>query len=235
MRMRFLASRRSPLLYYGVLALLVLLLFVLGLRLGTVLTSALQTPLPVENAAASASGGAALVQPPLRVTDFTLTDQRGQPLSLSDLQGQPVLLFFGYTHCPEECPLTLLNYSRARTALGDLGSQVHFVFVSVDGERDTPAVMSEYLHNFDAEFLGLTGDEASLRAAGAQFGLLYERVVLGEDGSTRPATAVDENYFVSHISPSFLIDAEGNLVRLLFYGSTPDQIASNLREVLALS
>lgn len=230
MRDRILGRCRSPLVHYGVLAVLITILFVLGIRLGQLLTETLRQPQPVNNAP---SAGVALVQPPQFVKDFTLTDQTGQPLSISDLRGQPVLMFFGYTHCPEECPLTLVNYTRIKRELGDLGDSLQYVFISVDGERDTPPVVAEYLRKFDERFIGLTGDPDSLRAPGAQFGLMFEKVVLGTDGVQRPATEQDENYFVSHISPSFLIDKDGYLSRVYFYGTDPDVIADNLREFLA--
>lgn len=232
--MRFwgLGRRRSPIVHYGVLVLLTIILFALGMRLGTVLLQAIQESRPPENLTATGSGGAALVEPPVLVQDFTLTSQTGTPLSLSELRGQPVLLFFGYTRCPEECPLTLAEFTRIKRELGDLGDDVHFLFVSVDGERDTPSVMAEFLRRFDESFVGMTGDPDSLRQLGTQFGLLFESVVLGNDGSQRPATDQDENYFVSHISPSFLIDQDGYLSRVFFYGTKPNVIVSHLRQFL---
>jgi cytochrome oxidase Cu insertion factor (SCO1/SenC/PrrC family) len=101
MRDRILSARRSGLVHYGVLAALVIILFFLGARLGQIFTDAVRQSQQPANVAAPVSGGAALVQPPQLVQDFTLTSQTGQPLSLSDLRGQPVLMFFGDTHCPE--------------------------------------------------------------------------------------------------------------------------------------
>jgi protein SCO1/2 len=225
MRDRILGGRRNPLLHYGVLVVLIIVLFGLGIRLGQLLMDAGRQP----TANVPASGGTALVQPPQLVQDFTLTDHSGQRLSLSDLRGKPVLLFFGYTQCPEECPLTLLNYKRIK---GELGDAVQYVFVSVDGERDTPQVMADYLRKFDADFIGMTSSPDDLRQLGTQFGLVFENVVFGSDGSQQPATAQDENYFVSHISPTFLIDKDGYLNRLYFYGTEPEAIAANLREFL---
>ncbi|MBZ0298309.1 MAG: SCO family protein [Anaerolineae bacterium] len=232
MQIRSLGRRRSPLIYYGMFALLAIILFVLGTRLGAILFEKVRQPLPAENRAAAAPGGAAKVEPPVLVQDFTLTSQTGQPLSLSELRGQPVLLFFGYTHCPEECPLTLAEFTQVKSQLGDLGDRVHFLFISVDGERDTPSVMADFLQRFDDSFVGMTGDPDSLRQLGTQFGLMFEAVVPGNDGSPRPATDQDENYFVSHISPSFLIDQGGYLSRVFFYGTKPNVIASNLRQLL---
>ena len=232
MQVRSLGRRRSPIVHYGVLALLTVFLFALGTRLGMILTQTIHESRPPENPVTTASGGAALVEPPVLVQDFTLTSQTGQPLSLSELRGQPVLLFFGYTQCPEECPLTLADFIRVKRELGTQGNDVHFVFVSVDGERDTPSVMAEFLRRFDESFVGMTGDPDSLRQLGAQFGLLFENVVLGNNGLQRPATHQDENYFVNHISPSFLIDQDGYLIRVFFYGTKPNVITSHMQEFL---
>ena len=232
MQIRSLGRRRSPIVHYGVLALLIVVLFVLGTRLGMVLTQTIQEPHTSENLATAGSGGVALVEPPVLIQDFTLMSQTGQPLSMSELRGQPVLLFFGYTHCPEECPLTMADYTRVKQELGELGDEVHFLFISVDGERDSSAVMAEFLQQFDESFIGMTGDPDSLRQLGAQFGLLFENVVLGNDGSQRSATDQDANYFVNHISPSFLIDQNGYLSRVFFYGTKPNVITSHLQHFL---
>jgi protein SCO1/2 len=232
MRNRLLARGRSPIVHYGVLAILVIILFILGARLGTVLIENIRQTRSTENSTATTSSGVALVEPPTLVRDFTLTSQTGQPLSLSDLRGQPVVLFFGYTNCPEECPLTMVDFTRVKGELGEQGKNVHFVFISVDGERDTPSVVSEFVGRFNATMIGLTGDPDHLRQLGAQFGLMFERIVLGVDGAQQPASEQDENYFVSHISPSFLIDQNGYLNRVFFYGTEPGVIASSLRPFL---
>jgi len=115
--------------------------------------------------------GITRVDPPRALQDFTLTNQDNQPTSLHQdnqptslrsLRGQYTLLLFGYTHCPDVCPLTLLKYKRVKDGLGELGDQIHFVFISVDGERDTPERLKPYLRNFDESFIGLTGESLSL-------------------------------------------------------------------------
>ena len=209
--------RRSPIINYGVLAVLVIALFAIGYRAGTTLTGDAQLNDIPDDSAVQTSGGAALVQPPPLIQDFTLLDKTGAPLSLSDLRGEPVLLFFGYTHCPDECPTTMADYTRVKQLLGTAGDQVHFVFVSVDGERDTPDLVAEFTNRFDQDFIGMTGSTEALQKLGAQFGLVFDQVTLGADGTTHPAAEQDENYFVTHISPSFLIDKDGYLKRVIFY------------------
>ena len=230
-----LLRRRSPIVFYGVLAVLLAVLFYLGYRAGTLLIGGgAAQPTSPNDAAAPVSNGAVLVQPRFLVSDFTMTGLDGQSLSLSDLRGKPVMLFFGYTNCPDECPATMANYKRVKAALGDQADQIQFLFVSVDAQRDTPQVLAKFLGQFDDSFLGMTnGDPATLQQLGKEFGLVSQRVVLGADGSVEPAGPEAETYFVTHSSPIFMIDGDGYLNRLYFYGTDANVIAANLRDFLA--
>ncbi len=156
---------------------------------------------------AQAFDGVTRVDPPRPLQDFTLTNHDNQPTSLRSLRGQYTLLLFGFTHCPDVCPLTLLKYKRIKEALGEQGDDLHYVFISVDGERDTPERLKPYLRNFDESFIGLTGDEATLRRLGTDYNLFFEK---------RPGTT-PENYLVDHTASTFLIDPEGNLVAIYPY------------------
>jgi protein SCO1/2 len=183
--------------------------------------------------------GAALVEPPHLLQDFTLTSHRGDSIRLSDLRGQVVLLFFGYTHCPDVCPTTLADYRRIKQSLGDHADEVAFVFISVDGGRDTSDVLADYLGQFDTDFIGMTGDGTKLRQIGAEYGLLFQQETISvghehEAGYTHPhGDELDaENYFVQHTSPSFLIDRNGYLRLIYFYRTEPDVIAEGIRQVL---
>ena len=160
-------------------------------------------------------------------------------MRLSDLRGHAVLMFFGYTHCPDVCPTTLADYRLVKEALGVEADGVRFVFVSVDSARDTPAVLADYLGQFDPDFIGLTGDEATLRQMGAEYGLLFQRdtITVGHDHADgddhEHAEELDsDNYFVEHTSPSFLIDSEGYLRRVYFYGTDSERIVQGIRELL---
>lgn len=160
-----------------------------------------------------------LLDPPKEVGDFTLTDQDGQPFRLSDLRGKVALLFFGYTNCPDVCPTTLSELKRVKALLGDEAEQVAFVFVSVDGSRDTPERLSAYVRAFDPQFIGLTGDDAALRPISRDFGVFYQRVNYESD----------VNYLVDHTASTFVVDQQGRL-RLVFpYGTDPAAIVTRLR------
>jgi protein SCO1/2 len=160
-----------------------------------------------------------LLDPPKEVGDFTLTDQDGQPFRLSDLHGRVALLFFGYTNCPDICPTTLAEFKRVKALLGDDAGRVAFVFVSVDGARDTPERLAAYVRAFDPQFIGLTGDDATLRPIARDFGVFYQRVNYESD----------TNYLVDHTASTFVVDQQGRL-RLVFpYGTDPAAIVARLR------
>src|SRR5258706_2822356 len=108
-----------------------------------------------QNSPAESAG--TVLYPPRQLQDFTLTNQAGKPMKLSDLRGQIALVFFGYTNCPDVCPIVVSNFTQIKAALGDKASKVAFVFISVDGKHDTPEVLTRWLGAFDPTFIGLTG------------------------------------------------------------------------------
>jgi len=163
------------------------------------------------------------IEPPREVADFTLTSHTGDPLSLSDLEGSPVLLYFGYTFCPDICPTTLAEFVRVKRLLGDDADQVHFVFVSVDGERDTPEVLARYLPAFDKDFIGLTGEENIIRKIGADYGLFFQK---------QDVSGTSADYLIDHTAASFLIDSERRLRTIYGYGTPADVISQDIRDVL---
>jgi protein SCO1/2 len=219
---------------------LILAIFAAGYVIGTTAIDRLVSPAPSHQAdTPTASGGAGLVDPPYRVPDFTLTSQTGDPISLSDLRGKAVLFFFGYTHCPDECPTTLADFTRVKQELGDAADQVDFVFISIDGARDTPDVVAAYLRSFDASFIGMTGDAATLQQVGQTYGLVFAREQAAAQTDTGHETenhtedlpGVD-NYFLQHTSPSFLVDSSGYLRTVFFYRTDPNTIAARIRQII---
>ena len=135
------------------------------------------------------------------VADFHLLDATGRPFARADLLGAPALVFFGFTHCPDVCPTTLLKLARIRreAALPDL----RVLFVSVDPERDTPPVIGMYVHAFDPTFEGLTGDAATIRSVASNFGVAVNRVELpGGD------------YTMDHSAVVFLLDRQARIAAI---------------------
>ena len=155
--------------------------------------------------------------PPLRLATAT-----GDTFDLAQQRGRVVLLFFGYTHCPDVCPTTLADWARVRSALGDAADQVRFVFVSVDPERDTPAVSQAYASSFDSSFVGLTADDTALTELRDQLHIVAQA----------EAPTDSTGYGVAHSAQVFLIDPEGR-VRLLYpFGSTPRDMAEDISVLL---
>ncbi len=168
--------------------------------------------------------GGEAVDPPRPLADFTLINQAGTAVRLSDLTGKPALFYFGYTHCPDVCPLTLAEMSQVARTLGTSAQDVHFVFVSVDIRRDTPERLAAFLPQFNPAFIGLTAyDEADLKAATETFGVYYE---LEDVAETRA------DYLVAHTASTFLVDAAGQLRMIFAYRTPPQIIADELQRLL---
>jgi len=165
------------------------------------------------------------IEPPYAVKDFSLSDTTGNPRTLADLKGKYALLLFGYTHCPDFCPVSLAKLKQVKMALGDAAAQVTFVFVSVDGKRDTPAALGAYLKNFDAGFLGLTGDEGSVRALAGNFGVTFVYNKKSVD---------DMEYTVDHTVSSFLVNPQGQLERIYSYELDAASLAADVKARLVI-
>jgi protein SCO1/2 len=156
--------------------------------------------------------------------DFTLTDHNGQPFELSSLRGRAVLMFFGYTFCPDACPTTLSKLVSVYHRLGADASRVKTLYVSVDPERDTPAVLKADLSNFDVDALGLTGAKPDLDRVVNLFGAAYQIVPM-------PNSAA--KYSVAHTTSLYALDASGH-TRIEFpYEASVEDIVKGLQQILA--
>lgn len=165
-----------------------------------------------------------VMQSPQPAYSFTLTGPGNQPVSLEDLRGKVVLLFFGYTSCPDVCPTTLYEMRAMLDALGNRAAQAQVVFVSVDPEKDTPQRMQAYLANIDSEerFLGLTGDLDTLNEIAAQYGIFFQKRIISETGA----------YLIDHTATVLLVDGEGYLRVVYPYGTPGEAIAADVRYIL---
>lgn len=141
-----------------------------------------------------------VINPPAPAADFQLTDQYGQAFHLSGQRGKVVLLFFGYTHCPDVCPLTLAQYKQIKDQLGSQAQDVQFVFITIDPERDTADQMKTYLAKFDPAILGLTGDQAALQDVWGKYG-----VYVSKDSSGNFSDPL-----IDHTAEIYAIDGQGN-------------------------
>jgi protein SCO1 len=138
---------------------------------------------------------------PRPIADFVLTDHQGQERRFSSLRGQPVLVLFGFTHCADICPPTLLRLRALREAQGGELRAAQVVMISVDGERDTPAALQAFLASFSPDFIGLTGDPRTSTAIATQFSAVFFKEPAGKDG----------NYKVGHSGQIFVVDKQGRL------------------------
>jgi len=155
--------------------------------------------------------------------DFALTDHNGEHFELSSLRGKVVLIFFGYSSCPDACPTTLSKLSTVYRRLGDDSSHVKTLYISVDPERDTPDALKADLANFHLDALGLTGAKADIDKVVHLYGASYEIVPL-------PNSAA--KYTVAHSTTLYALDTEGK-VRIAFpYEATVSQIVSGIQQIL---
>jgi protein SCO1/2 len=152
---------------------------------------------------------------------FKLTNQDGQVVTDQDLKGHPFLVFFGFTHCPDVCPTTLFEVSEILRALGPDANRTRALFITVDPERDTPAVMKDYLSSFDPHVSGLTGDPEAIAAVAKAYRVYFKRVPLEQGGYTMDHTAI-----------VYLMDKTGRFVSPFNVKRPIDTAAADLRRYL---
>ena len=140
------------------------------------------------------------IDPPVPAADFELSNQHGQKFRLSEQRGEIVLLFFGYSNCPDVCPLTMSKFKSIKEELGDQADKVRFIFVTVDPERDTKERLLEYVKVFDPEIVALTGSRAELEPVWKSYGVYQAKQDTGSAAG----------YSVDHTARTYLIDQEGN-------------------------
>lgn len=152
---------------------------------------------------------------------FTLTGHDGKPHALGDYQGKAVALFFGYTHCPDICPTTMLEYQQVMKLLGKDSDRVQVLFVSIDPQRDTPQVLAGYVPFFDKRFMGLTGSAEQVAKVAAQYKIVAQR-----------QDRADGGYTMDHSAGSYLFDTAGKLRVYVPYGTPAADIAHDLQQLL---
>jgi protein SCO1/2 len=157
--------------------------------------------------------------------DFQLADFNGQQRQLADFRGKVVAVFFGYTHCPDVCPTTLSELASAVKKLGPDAGKVQVLFITADPERDTPAVLKQYVTAFDPTFLGLRGTPEQT----AQVAKTFKVIIQKSPGSDA------DNYTVDHSSGTYVYDASGRLRLYMSYGQSADLFAHDIAQLLKSS
>ena len=155
--------------------------------------------------------------------DFALNDQDGKPRTLADFKGKAVVIFFGYTHCPDVCPTTMSEMAAVMKQLGPDAEKVQVLFVTVDPERDTPALLKQYVPAFDPRFIALSGDQEATAKVAKEFRVFYQKVPGKEAGS----------YTVDHTAASYVFDPQGRVRLFVRHGQGPEPIAQDLKVLLS--
>jgi protein SCO1 len=155
--------------------------------------------------------------------DFSLVDTDGKVRTLADFKGKVVVIFFGYTQCPDVCPTTLTEMKEVMNTLGSQADKVQVLFITVDPERDTTEVLKQYVPAFDPRFLGLRPvDEASLEKVTKDFKIYYKKVPGSSPGS----------YTIDHTAGSYAFDPDGHLRLYIKHAQGPETLAHDLKELL---
>jgi len=154
--------------------------------------------------------------------DFALTDHTGKPRSLADFRGRVVVMFFGFTHCPDVCPTTLAELAAVVKKLGTDGDRVQVLLVTVDPERDTPEVLSQYVTAFDPRFLALRGTAEETARVAKEFKIIYQKIA-----GVRP-----DSYTMDHSAGTYIFDTQGRLRLYVSYGQGPEIFAHDIALLL---
>ena len=157
--------------------------------------------------------------------DFALADHTGRPRTLADFRGKVVVMFFGFTHCPDVCPTTLAELAVAVKKLGTDGDRVQVLLVTVDPERDTPQILSQYVTAFDPRFLGLRGTAEETARVAKEFKIIYQKV----------AGARPDSYTMDHSAGTYIFDPQGRLRVYVSYGQGPEVFAHDIALLLQQS
>jgi len=154
--------------------------------------------------------------------DFALPDQFGQVRHLADFRGKVVVMFFGYTQCPDVCPTSMAELAEVKKALGADGNRLQGIFVTVDPQRDTPTLLQGYMANFDATFLALSAPPDKLAELAKDYKVYYKRV----EGAT------PTSYTIDHSAGSYIYDTQGRLRLFTRYGSGVPALVSDIQRLL---
>jgi protein SCO1/2 len=155
--------------------------------------------------------------------DFALTDHTGKPRTLADYKGKVVVIFFGYTQCPDVCPTTMADMAAVMQKLGPQADRVQVLFATLDPERDTQALLASYVPAFDKRFVGLRGTPEQTAKVAKEFKVYYAKVPGTEPG----------NYTIDHTAGSYVFDRDGHLRLFVRHGQPSDALVHDIRQLLS--
>jgi protein SCO1/2 len=154
--------------------------------------------------------------------DFALTDQTGSKKTLADFRGKVVLVFFGYTQCPDVCPTTMADMAQVKAKLGSAGDKLQVIFVTVDPERDTQQVLAQYVPSFDKSFIGMYGTPDEIARTAKEFKVFYVKV----PGKT------PTSYGIDHTAGSYVFDPQGRIRLFVKHSQSSDSIAADIKRLM---
>ncbi len=186
---------------------------ILGFLLGWAIIRLIETPYTYHGT---------VLQSPELDRGFALTGPDGRQVNLRDFRGQAVLLYFGYTFCPDVCPATLVELAQASKMLAEDAEKVQVIMISVDPDRDSPESLQEYVTYFDPSFIGVTGSEDEVAAVAAQYGIFYEK----HEGT------VATGYLIDHTASVIVIDPDGYFRLIYPFGTPAADIAEDIRHLV---
>ena len=163
-----------------------------------------------------------LIEPAVQAPEISLTNQDGQPWVLKGQKGKAVIIFFGYTSCPDVCPTTLSLFRQMKELLGKQADNVDFVYITVDPERDTPEKLKANLAAFDSEFIGLTGSIEELEPVWKSYGVFHQKV----------ETESASGYLMDHSATTYVINPDGDLRLTYPFGMDVGQIVDDIKHLL---
>lgn len=163
-----------------------------------------------------------LIDPPIQAAGFQLVDQHQQPFRLEDQRGKVNLVFFGYTHCPDVCPITLSEYKQVKAQLKGKADHVNFIFITIDPERDTPEVLHEHIDKFDPAFYALSGEPDQLEQVWKDYLVFREEV---DSGSAA-------GYLVDHTSRVYVVDKKGDWRMTYTFGTPVEDVVQDVAHLV---
>lgn len=187
------------------------------------------------------AGGSELFAPPGTVPiggPFSLVDHNGRTVTDADFAGQYLLVFFGFTNCPDVCPTTLGDIAVALDMLGPDAEALQPLFISLDPERDTPDQMAEYVAAFDPRIIGLTGSADQIEAVAGEYRIFYEKTNIDDYFETDPTRLTrtepeGDEYLISHQGQTYLMSPDNDYLTHFSFGFSPDEMVSTVRRALA--
>jgi protein SCO1/2 len=153
---------------------------------------------------------------------WSLPDHQGHERNLDDFLGKVVIVFFGYSHCPDVCPTTMADFAKVMKMLGDRSDEVQVVFVTLDPERDTQSLLQNYVNSFDKRFVALRGSQEQIKKVAKNYKVFYEK----------QAELDSLSYSIDHSAGSYVFDKKGKVRIYLKYGQKPPEIVSDLKQIL---